>query len=439
MEARILRVAIVIAAFAGLGASHRTPNFIITAPTAEFAKQVGDAAETYRKELAVLWLGHELPRWAEPCPIVLQVGPNLGAGGATSFVFDRGEVFGWNMNIQGSPERLLDSVLPHEVTHTIFASHFRRPLPRWADEGACTTVEHEVERRKQQQMLVQFLKTGRGIPFSKMFLMRDYPADVMPLYSQGYSLCRYLIQQGGRKKFVDFVADGMKNENWTAVTKQYYGYGNLGELQTAWVDWVKNGSPPLDLPETPSAEDPLIAQNEPLERPSQDPIFRAQSADPPPAATLPAAHTSIASAEAPRREGRAMPVATRQSATLSYPRDADLALAQSAAAEASSPSPAATPPSPASQTPTSPPVSQIDPAHLPGPATSGPAPMANPSTAPAPRQKLLEWSREPAVDEQGRPLPPPPTRPNPTPRAASAPTPAQLMADNPFASEMTLR
>ena len=44
-----------------------------------------------------------------------------GAGGATSFVFDRGEVFGWKMNIQGSRERILDSVLPHEVTHTIFA------------------------------------------------------------------------------------------------------------------------------------------------------------------------------------------------------------------------------------------------------------------------------------------------------------------------------
>ena len=67
---------------------------------------------------------------------------HLGAGGATSFVFEHGEVFGWRMTIQGSLVRILDSVLPHEVTHTIFATHFRQPLPRWADEGACTTVEH---------------------------------------------------------------------------------------------------------------------------------------------------------------------------------------------------------------------------------------------------------------------------------------------------------
>ena len=58
------------------------------------------------------------------------------------------EVFGWDMKIQGSEERVLDSVLPHEVTHTIFASHFRQPLPRWADEGACTTVEHVSETQQ---------------------------------------------------------------------------------------------------------------------------------------------------------------------------------------------------------------------------------------------------------------------------------------------------
>ena len=103
-------------------------------------------------------------------------------------MFDRGEVFDWKMNIQGSRERILDSVLPHEVTHTIFASYFRRPLPRWADEGACTTVEHRSEIAKQERNLIEFLKTGRGIPFSQMFAMKEYPSDVMPLYAQGHSL-----------------------------------------------------------------------------------------------------------------------------------------------------------------------------------------------------------------------------------------------------------
>ena len=158
---------------AAQAASYRTTNFIVQAPTAEIAAAVGDSAEGFRRDLAVEWLGKPMPAWAQPCPIQVDIGQQLGAGGATSFVFDRGEVFGWQMNIQGPLDRVLDSVLPHEVTHTIFASHFRRPLPRWADEGCCTTVEHDSERGKQQRMLIAFLKTGRGIPFGNMFAMLE--------------------------------------------------------------------------------------------------------------------------------------------------------------------------------------------------------------------------------------------------------------------------
>ena len=43
-------------------------------------------------------------------------------------------------------------------------------------------------------MLVQFLRTDRGIAFNQMFAMTEYPRDVMPLYAQGYSLAEFLIQ-----------------------------------------------------------------------------------------------------------------------------------------------------------------------------------------------------------------------------------------------------
>jgi hypothetical protein len=234
--------------FAG-AAGYKTTNFVVSAPTPELAKEIGDQAEVYRKQLAMEWLGKELPAWSKPCPINAQVQPNMGAGGATSFVFDRGEVFNWKMNIQGSRERILDSVLPHEVTHTIFASHFRQPLPRWADEGACTTVEHPSEVSKQERNLIQFLKSGRGIPFSQMFAMKEYPSDVMPLYAQGHSLSEWLIESRGRKEFLEFVGDGMQDENWPRAVREHYGFPNLLAMQTAWNDWVKQGRPHL-TPET---------------------------------------------------------------------------------------------------------------------------------------------------------------------------------------------
>ena len=253
MDARLLRLAIVVAAFGSLGASYRTNNFIVTAPSAEMAQQIGKAAEAYRRELARDWLGQEMPNWAQPCPITAQVGDHLGAGGATSFYFEHGEVYGWRMTIQGSLVRILDSVLPHEVTHTIFATHFRQPLPRWADEGACTTVEHTSEKQKQQVMLIDFLRTGRGIAFSQMFMMKEYPHDVMPLYSQGYSVARYLVAQGGKRKFLDFLSDGLRDENWTRALRSHYGVNSLATLQSQWLDWVRKGSPALDtMPQAPA-------------------------------------------------------------------------------------------------------------------------------------------------------------------------------------------
>ncbi len=268
MDALIPRIVVLTAVLASLGASYRTPNFIVTANSGSLAREIGDAAETYRAELAQQWLGRKLPRWPQPCPITVNVDPRLGAGGATSFVFNTrprqfgrvpagdglyraarpGQPSNWEMSLQGSRERVLDSVLPHEVTHTIFATHFGRPLPRWADEGACTTVEHASERAKQERLLYRFLKTGHGIAFNRMFRMTEYPADILPLYSQGYSLTRFLIAQGGRRRFVKYVGDGLDSNNWTGATKRYYGFKNLSELQLTWLDWVRQDSPELLRP-----------------------------------------------------------------------------------------------------------------------------------------------------------------------------------------------
>ena len=244
-----LGLAIGQASTASAAAGYKTRNFTVSAPTPQLAKEIGDSAEAWRRQLSIEWLGKEMPPWSKPCPIEAKI--ENGAGGATSFIFDRGEVFGWTMKIQGSRERILDSVLPHEVTHTIFASHFRQPLPRWADEGACTTVEHRSEISKQERNLITYLKTGRGISFKQMFAMKEYPSDVMPLYAQGHSTAQWLIESRGRQAFLTFLADGMRDENWERAVHQHYGFDNLLVMQTAWNDWVKQGRPRM-TPSTPS-------------------------------------------------------------------------------------------------------------------------------------------------------------------------------------------
>jgi len=239
-----------------MGAKVRSPNFIVEHRDPQFAKQVAQAAEHFRQDLAVSWLGEPMPDWSAPCQLTVETGPRLGAGGATTFIFDRGEVYGWRMTIQGSRERVLDSVLPHEVTHTIFASHFRQPVPRWADEGGATSVEHSSERMKHRRMLVEFLRTGRGMPFNRMFSLKEYPRDIMPLYAQGYSVAEYLIQCGGRRKYIAFLDDAMERSDWSGAIQRHYGVDGTGILQQRWLAWVRQGSPPIRRQPTAPHESP---------------------------------------------------------------------------------------------------------------------------------------------------------------------------------------
>ncbi len=53
-------------------------------------------------------------------------------------------------------------------------------------------------------------------------------ADVMPLYAEGYSLAEFLIQTGGRRKYVEFLGDGLKNDDWSGAVPRHYGIQGLG-------------------------------------------------------------------------------------------------------------------------------------------------------------------------------------------------------------------
>lgn len=228
-------------------AVYRTPNFVVTAPTAEIARRAGKTAEAWRKKLAVEWLGKEMPDWYRPCRVRVDVG-QIGAGGATTFSFDRGHVFGWNMRVQGTLQRILDSVIPHEVSHTVFASFFRRPLPRWADEGAATLVEHESEQRVQLLRLKQVLGTREQFPLRKLLMMKDYPRDmhqVLVLYAQGFSLADYLVQKAGRRTYLKFLDDAYRN-GWDAALKRHYGFARVESLEKQWKSWFLAGSPRLE-------------------------------------------------------------------------------------------------------------------------------------------------------------------------------------------------
>jgi hypothetical protein len=217
------------------GASFRSTNFNVEASTREIAQRVAERAEECRILTAKAWLGHELAAWTTPCPVrvVITAGE---AGGITSFGFHQGRVSDQRMTVEGRLDRILASALPHEVTHTIFASYFGGPMPRWADEGASLLSEDHRELRRHDQIVVDLLARRGEIPLSRLFVIEEYPKDLMSFYGQGYSISRFLVEMGGRSRFLRFVRDGLKN-GWDTSTRAHYELSNVRELDRAWKSW----------------------------------------------------------------------------------------------------------------------------------------------------------------------------------------------------------
>ena len=255
--------ALLIVAFPAAGTVHsatfRTANFVVTAPDQNLARRFGEAAEKFRQEKALQWLGQEMPQWPQPCPLVVRVNEhNGGGGGATSFTFGsdgrRSIVSSQEMEIHGPVKQLLESILPHEVTHTVLAHHFGRPVPRWADEGGSVLSENDEERFNHDVKNREYLNAGRGITLRNLFPMAEYPREMHVLYAQGYSVCDYLVELGGggqvgRAKLLQFLEIGMQGGNksshgtvttWNAAVRQVYRIDSVDALEAAWLDSLRS-------------------------------------------------------------------------------------------------------------------------------------------------------------------------------------------------------
>jgi hypothetical protein len=220
-------------------ASYQTANFVVYSNSPEAARQIGDAAEQYRKELAKLWLGAAQANWAFPCRIdvqalVLPGGPPMGL---TEISFTEGKVLFQKVDLKGPLHILLKGPLPHELTHVLFAHHFGVKPPRWADEGGAIVSEGNAQGDLHRKVFRRILAEQRQFGLRELLGMQQYPADIPCLYAQGHSVARFLVATKGHKAFLDFVREGV-TRGWDTAANEYAGYANVEQMEKAWLTWV---------------------------------------------------------------------------------------------------------------------------------------------------------------------------------------------------------
>jgi len=192
------------------------------------------AAEDARKNIAVFWTGKPLRgNWSRACSLhVSNEGEHFSSSGATTFKFDRGQVFGWSMQVQGSRTEIRRSVIPHEVQHTIIATFTRKPIPRWLDEGMAAMFESQEEQTEIRRNAVRYLDHTHNV--FRHFDDTQYPPGdregILAVYATGFSFVEWLVEQKGKETLWAFAIDTRKPSE---KFQEFYGVS----VSTAWGRW----------------------------------------------------------------------------------------------------------------------------------------------------------------------------------------------------------
>jgi len=248
----VLRTAIVAwitlaIATPGFAATAETENFVVSAQSIEVAVAIAEAAEETRASLAREWLGRDLDDWSEKCVVEVDSERNR-LGGDTTYSLIRGDVARWRIELRGPVDRILETLVPHEVLHTVLATHFRDAVPRWADEGAALSVEAPHEQDRLWKLLGGTLLNQPRRSLAELFAIDVYPQNALELrefYVQGAAVTQFLLT-AGKTRFVEFIGAG-KRDGWERAVRDCYGFDDIAALEAAWATWLVSERAAIEL------------------------------------------------------------------------------------------------------------------------------------------------------------------------------------------------
>lgn len=224
----------------------KTANFQIYHDDLELARRVAVKAEEARRDALQHWGGEPAQHaWTPRCFVYLfptaeifarVTGQSPRSPGFSTTGEIGGRVTSRRINLRADHEKLLDAVLPHEVTHVVLADIFCDvPIPRWADEGMAALAEPEHEQALRARDLIDQLREHQ-IYDAKALMLMDYPEETRwPLYyAQSVSLTRFLVKQRDAATFVAFLK-AIQRGQLEAELRRFYGFGSFEELQDHWL------------------------------------------------------------------------------------------------------------------------------------------------------------------------------------------------------------
>jgi peptidase MA superfamily protein len=221
-----------------------SPNFIVFTPPIPsqesadvFAKALLEKAEQYRKQIAIEWLGEELP-------------PSVGQAMVTvSFSNERDSGLTWAKDrpnrklhvlfLVTAPEQMPDGLLAHEMTHCVLATRFPHPhrLPAWLEEGIASRYDDAPRKAVRQKIMQWFVSTGHWPRLASVLQADNVHSDDQEAYALSATVTDMLLARGNKSMLLQF-GQLAEQAGLERALSQCYGIQDLAELEAAWRTWV---------------------------------------------------------------------------------------------------------------------------------------------------------------------------------------------------------
>jgi hypothetical protein len=217
--------------------------------------RIASRCEALRSQVALAWLGEdEDRRWTPKCVLVMHathasyrsaVGMLADCTVASCIIDAIGErTQSRRVDVCAYCSDWLD-YLPHELTHVALDGRLTTgDLARWADEGMALVADPEKKRVAHERDVRIAVANGRQFRMVELLALAEYPLDdrLGIFYGQSLSVVEFLVDRGGRQRFVTFVQLAMR-DGYDAALRGTYGIRDVPELDALWLTHLHRTHP----------------------------------------------------------------------------------------------------------------------------------------------------------------------------------------------------
>lgn len=129
--------------------------------------------------------------------------------------------------------------LDHELTHAFFFYYLNSNFDLFLNEGLAQNSEYR-RRESLRQTVYRRYNNGDFWALSSLYGRNAYDGGLR-IYHQGFSVVDFLIARGGSLWIGEFLKELVATNNINQCLMRYYGYKNISELQSDWIDYVITG------------------------------------------------------------------------------------------------------------------------------------------------------------------------------------------------------